>query len=82
MIGHQIIEQAQKDAYKSINVVMLQTYWSIGKLIVAEEQKNESKKNSFVSEMLPKLSVKLPGKLGKSFSETNLQLHPQMFCAD
>ncbi len=28
---YQIIQQAQKDAYQSINVVMLQTYWSIGK---------------------------------------------------
>jgi len=36
---YQIIQQAQKDAYQTFNVVMLQAYWSIGKLIAEEEQK-------------------------------------------
>ncbi|MFK7908582.1 MAG: hypothetical protein AB8B69_25860, partial [Chitinophagales bacterium] len=29
---YQIIQQAQKDAYQTFNIVMLQAYWSIGKL--------------------------------------------------
>ncbi|MEZ4885630.1 MAG: PDDEXK nuclease domain-containing protein [Chitinophagales bacterium] len=70
---YQIIEQAQEDAYQSINVVMLQTYWSIGKLIAEAEQKNDKDKENFTNTLIPSLSIKLSEKLGKGFSETNLR---------
>jgi len=77
---YQIIQQAQKDAYQTFNIVMLQAYWSIGKLI-AEEEKIKTDGTVYSNQIIPNLSVKLSKELGKGFSETNLRDMRQFYLA-
>src|SRR4030067_238996 len=39
----QILEEARKKAYSAVNFAMVQAYWSIGRIIVEEEQKGKAK---------------------------------------
>ena len=37
-----IVEQGLHNAYQGVNVVMVKTYWQVGRRIVEEEQQGES----------------------------------------
>ncbi len=65
-----IFEEGKKKAYKSVNHILVQTYWEIGKRIVKFEQKGK-----FTSEYGSKILNKLSRGLscyGKGFSKSNL----------
>jgi hypothetical protein len=53
-----IIIEARKKAYRTINFVQVQAYWDIGRLIVEEEQKGE-KRAEYGKYLLKGLSEKL-----------------------
>ena len=38
-----ILDKARSKAYKAVNFVMVEAYWNIGRVIVAEEQKGEQR---------------------------------------
>ena len=38
-----LIESSKRKVASSINIIMLETYWNIGKLIISEEVKSKSK---------------------------------------
>ncbi|MDO8994078.1 YhcG family protein [Daejeonella sp.] len=67
----QLVEQARHNIARNINVELLQTYWTVGKLIV---QKEHSEKYDEVSvrQMLIDLSKDLTKELGKGFSRSQL----------
>lgn len=67
----QLIEQARQHIAQSVNEVLLQTYWEIGKIIVEEEQKGKPKAEYGMS-LLKGLSKELTRELGKGFSVSNL----------
>ncbi|GIV29064.1 MAG: DUF1016 domain-containing protein [Bacteroidia bacterium] len=67
-----LLESARKQAVKTINNILIQTYWEIGKRIVEYEQKGEEKAK-YGSELLSRLSKDLNLKYGKGFSRSNLQ---------
>lgn len=67
----QILEQGRKGAVSSLNTILLQTYWEIGKAIVEFEQEGKVKAE-YGKELLISLSKELK-KYGKGFSRTNLQ---------
>ena len=67
----QIIEESKRKVVKNVNTIMLQTYWSIGKRIVEEEQKG-NEKAEYGSKLLVTLSKELTKEYGKGFSKSNL----------
>jgi len=66
-----LLVHGRKQAFKSVNTILLQTYWHIGKHIVEFEQKGEVKAE-YGKELLNKLSRDLSLEFGKGFSRSNL----------
>ena len=66
-----ILEQAQKAAYRSVNIILIQRNWLIGKRIVEEELK-ETRKENYGQRIIENLSKKLVKKYGKGFNRINL----------
>lgn len=74
----QLIEEGKSNAYRSINFVMVQTYWHIGKLIVENEQRGKQKAE-YGEELIKQLSKRLTVAYGKGFTETNLKYMRQFY---
>ncbi len=67
----QIIEEGKNNAYRAVNIAMVQTYWHIGKLIVENEQSGKQKAE-YGEELIKQLSKKLTNDYGKGFDKSNL----------
>ena len=68
----QIIEQAKKQAYSSINTLMIQSNWLVGRRIVEEEQDGASRAE-YGKALLKNLASKLMPIYGNSYSVRRLQ---------
>jgi len=66
-----IIEDSKKQIVRSVNTIMLQTYWNIGKRIVEEEQ-NGNDKAGYGKALINNLAKELTNYYGKGFSKSNL----------
>ncbi|MFH1565379.1 MAG: PDDEXK nuclease domain-containing protein [bacterium] len=66
-----ILDKGRKQAYKSVNNILVQTYWEIGKTIVEFEQKGNVKAE-YGTELLDNLSKDLKSQFGKGFSRRNV----------
>ncbi|GAB4350362.1 MAG: PDDEXK nuclease domain-containing protein [Flammeovirgaceae bacterium] len=66
-----ILEQARERSYRTINFLMVEAYWNIGRLIVEEEQKGK-RRADYGSFLIKELSKKLTKDFGKGFDERNL----------
>jgi predicted nuclease of restriction endonuclease-like (RecB) superfamily len=66
-----ILLEGRKKALSSVNFILLQTYWNVGKYIVEYEQ-NGNQKAEYGKELLTKLSKDLTLEYGKGFSRSNL----------
>lgn len=67
----EVILISRQKVYRSVNFVLLETYWNIGKLIVEEEQQGEVRA-IYGSSLLKNLSKELTLEFGKGFDYTNL----------
>jgi len=67
-----LLNQARKRVYKSVNSIMTQTYFEIGKRIVQEEQRGKSRAD-YGKKLLKNLSDELTKEFGKGFSVDNLE---------
>ena len=67
----EVISISRQKVYRSVNFVLLETYWNIGKLIVEEEQQGEVRA-IYGSSLLKNLSKELTLEFGKGFDYTNL----------
>ena len=67
----ELLKQARNFAYKSVNTIMVQTYWHIGKRIVEQEQQGQYRSN-YGDYLITNLSRYLSDTIGKGFSEANL----------
>lgn len=67
-----ILKNSREKVLKTVNVTMVKTYFEIGRLILEEEQKGESRA-TYGKELLKNLSIRLTKEFGKGFSETNLK---------
>lgn len=67
-----IIEESRKIIINNVNTIMIQTYWSIGKKFVEEEQ-NGNFKAEYGSSLLKIISKELTNEFGRGFSRSNLQ---------
>lgn len=68
----ELLDSARKQVAKTINTILVKTYWEIGKRIIEYEQKGE-KRADYGEELLRRLSKDLKSKYGKGFSRSNLQ---------
>ncbi len=66
------LTQGRVQAAKQVNVVLLQTYWQIGRYIVEFEQSGQERAE-YGSRLLNQLSKDLKINHGKGFSRSNLQ---------
>jgi predicted nuclease of restriction endonuclease-like (RecB) superfamily len=73
-----VIEESRNSAYRAANFAMVQAYWSIGKLIVEEEQKGEERAE-YGKGLITELSKKLSTDYGKGFTATNLKYMRQFY---
>lgn len=74
----QLLEQARNKAYQSVNSIMVETYWQIGKRIVAQEEHGRTRA-AYGKKLIAKLSIHLSEYFGKGFSEANLWNMKQFF---
>lgn len=64
------VTEAQKKVYATVNLVMVETYWNIGKQICEARGKNDCAE--YGAGLLKYLSEKLTAEFGKGFTVTNL----------
>jgi len=73
-----LLEDARKGVAKTVNTILVETYWKIGKRIVGYEQKG-NQKAEYGTELLARLSRDLSLKYGKGLSKSNVYLMKQFF---
>jgi len=67
-----IVEVSQKEAYRSINIILIARNWFLGKRIVEEEIKNRTRSEYYGQEIIQNLSKILTDEYGKGFTKSNL----------
>lgn len=67
-----ILAKARANAYRAINVAMLEAYWQIGKRIVEEEQQGAARAG-YGEGLIKALSKELSAEFGKGFSVASLK---------
>lgn len=73
-----ILSEARKKAYVSVNTEMVMAYWKIGKRIVEEEQSGE-KRAEYGTFLVKQLSIRLSKEFGKGFTEPNVRNFRQFY---
>ena len=73
------VTEAQKKVYATVNFVMVETYWNIGKQICEAQGKND--RAEYGAGLLKYLSEKLTAEFGKGFTVTNLSYMRQFYIA-
>ena len=73
-----VISEARKATCRAINTVMVQAYWLVGKRIVLEEQKGDSRAE-YGESVLKNLSKELTSEFGNGFSYANLRNMRQFY---
>ena len=67
----QIIHEARKRSYTTVNTILLATYWQIGQLI-CEDERQSDKRACYGKGLLKELARNLTLEFGKGFDERNL----------
>lgn len=68
-----LLRKAQQNAVRSVNSIIIQTYFELGKRIVEEEQ-NGKTEATYGAYLLQNLSDELTAEFGKGYSKRNLEL--------
>lgn len=74
----QIIEQTRKQVYTSINTVMIQSHWLVGRRIVEEEQGGATRAE-YGKAILKNLAAELTPLYGNAYSARRLQDYRQFY---
>ena len=75
-----LLTNARQKVATEVNSTLIRTYWQIGKIIVEDEQKHESRAE-YGKQTLKTLSKVLTDEYGKGFSRSNLQNMRQFYLA-
>ncbi len=67
----EIVDAAQKRAYQSVNVLLMQRNWLIGRRI-AEEELSQSGRAEYGLEVIKSLAKSLTKRYGRGFTKSNL----------
>lgn len=73
-----IIESARRKTVRQTNIIITQTYWGIGRVIVEEEQKGEQRAK-YGEKLLLVLSDDLTKRYGRGFSVDNLEAMRKLY---
>ena len=73
-----ILQEARDTAYKSVNFIMVEAYWNVGKKIVEVEQNGETKAK-YGSKLISELSKQLTVDFGSGFSARNIRNMRQLY---
>ncbi len=73
-----LIHQAKAKVVTTVNTVMVQTYWHIGKRLVEDEQQGE-KRAKYGTNQLQNISKELTKEFGKGFDVRNLRNMRQFY---
>jgi len=73
-----LLETGRRQAAHAVHSVLTSTYWLVGKRLVEHEQKGHSRA-PYGAELLKRLSKDLQERLGRGFSERNLEQMRQFF---
>ena len=73
-----IVRQAAEVTYRSVNVLLIQRNWLLGKRIV-EEELGENRSDNYGKEIIIELSKKLTAEFGKGFEERNIYRFVQFY---
>jgi hypothetical protein len=73
-----ILQNARNNAYKSVNFIMVEAYWNVGKKIVEVEQDGETKAK-YGSNLINELSKQLTADFGVGFTQQNLRNMRQFY---
>lgn len=73
-----VVQQARQRTYSTVNAVMVNAYWHIGRHIVEFEQAGQARA-VYGQRMLPELSQRLTQELGSGFSQVNLKYFRQFY---
>ena len=73
-----ILEKARSKAFTAINTMMVRAYWSIGQIIVKDEQKGKAKAG-YGENLLINLAERLTKEFGKGFDYSNLKNMRQFY---
>jgi len=73
-----ILQGARDNAYRQVNFIMVEAYWSIGQQIVEEEQ-NGKDRAKYGSHLIKELSLQLTREFGKGFTQQNLRNMRQFY---
>jgi len=68
----ELLNTARTKTYRTVNSIMVETYWKIGQRIVEEEQAGKSRAE-YGTKLIENLSRYLTDTFGKGFSEANLK---------
>jgi len=74
----QLVASARQSAYAAVSMVMLDTYWKIGRRIVEEEQ-NGQHRAGYGTRLIETLSAALTAEFGKGFAPTNIKDFRQFY---
>jgi predicted nuclease of restriction endonuclease-like (RecB) superfamily len=75
-----ILKTARERSFRTVNFLMVEAYWNIGRLIVEEEFKGK-KRADYGSFLIKDLSNKLTKDFGAGFTETNVRYFRLFFLA-
>lgn len=75
---YDILDEAKNKSYAAVNNIMTYAYWSVGKRIIEQEQKGESKAK-YGSYLVKRLSQELSGEYGTGFSAANIRNCRQLY---
>ncbi len=73
-----LLQEARKSVVRTVNKTMVFTYFEIGRIIVEEEQKGETRAK-YGKQIIKELSQRLTQEFGKGFSTTNLKQMRQFY---
>ncbi|MGP0063014.1 MAG: PDDEXK nuclease domain-containing protein, partial [Isosphaeraceae bacterium] len=68
----ELLESARRAAARSINSIMTETYWEVGRRIFEEEQKGRARA-AYGERLIERLSQDLTTRFGRGFSKVNLK---------
>lgn len=66
-----VLDQARRQTYQSVNFIMVDAYWKVGRLIAEEEQKGKARAE-YGELLIEKLSLKLTKDFGNGYSPQSL----------
>lgn len=75
----EIIDVAQKVAYRAVSLSLVQRNWLLGKRIAEDESPGENRSESYGKETMKKLSVQLTEKYGKGYEQSSLYKYVKFY---